>query len=114
MKKSEEIILKGIGASSGVTIGIARICHEPTEASKKLEKGDVLVAPITDPHWTTYMLRAKGIITDSGGVLCHAAIIAREFGIPCVVGTKNATEVLRDGTKIRVDGLKGLIFKAEE
>ncbi len=113
-RKDEEIILRGIGASPGVTLGFARICHTPSEIPQKFQGNDVLVVATTDPEWTASMKKAKGIVTNSGGILCHAAIVAREFEIPCVVGTRKATEVLKDGMKIKIDGLKGVVCKIEE
>ncbi len=108
---SEKIILKGIGASPGAIEGIARICLETSEASEKFQAGDILVTSMTDPNWVRYMITAKAVITNSGGLLCHAAIVARELGIPCVVGTQNATEILQDGMRIKVDGLSGLVVE---
>lgn len=110
MKEPEmKVLVKGIGASPGVAIGFIRIAFEPSEAVKKLQGDDILVVPSTDPSWTIYMLKAKAIITNTGGILSHAAIISRELGIPCVVGTGDATSKLIDGQKVFVDGSKGVV-----
>lgn len=110
---NEEVTIKGIGASPGTAIGFVRLCEEPSDVAEKFEGDDILVTAMTDPKWTVYMKMAKAIVTNSGGVLCHAAIVARELNIPCVVGTLNATEVLKDGMRIKVDGLTGLIANLE-
>ena len=108
-----KILLKGLGASPGVVKGYVRICYEPEDVLKKFKGNDILVVPMTDPSWTIYMARAKAIVTNSGGILCHAAIVARELGIPCVVGTKNATEILKDGMVVVVDGSRGVVYEAD-
>ena len=77
----------------------------------KVEKGDIIVASMTTPDLISAMERAGGFITDEGGITCHAAIISREFKIPCVVGTKNATTVLKDNDLIELDAYKGTITK---
>lgn len=108
---TKDILVKGIGASPGVVVGYVRIIFDPSDAMDKLKEDDILVTSMTDPSWTICIGKAKAIITNSGGVLSHAAIVARELGIPCVVGTENATEKLKNGMKIIVDGLKGLIYE---
>jgi pyruvate,water dikinase len=113
MKKDKRKILIGLGASLGTAVGFVRICHKPKDI-EKFNSDDILVTETTDPTWTIYMRKAKAIITSIGGILCHAAIVAREFGIPCVVGVKDATKILKDGMKIEVDGLKGTIYQIEE
>lgn len=111
MKEVEmKVLAKGIGASPGVAIGFTRIAFEPSEALEKLQGDDILVVPSTDPSWTIYMLKAKAIVTNTGGILSHAAIVSRELGIPCVVGTGDATSRLKDGQRISVDGTKGVIY----
>lgn len=109
----QKIILRGIPASVGITKGSVRVVFDPFEIPEKFKGGDILVTSMTDPRWTISMRKAKAIITNSGGVLSHAAIVSRELGIPCVVGTKNATEKLKDGMKIKVDGLRGIIYAEE-
>jgi pyruvate,water dikinase len=113
-KEKRKILLKGIGASPGVVKGYARIASEPFEALRKFQKEDILVTSTTDPGWIICMSKAKAIVTDTGGALSHAAIVSRELGIPCVVGTRNATQVLKDGMKIEVDGTNGFVFELEE
>lgn len=108
-----KVLVKGLGASPGKAIGIVRIVHTPDEAANKIKKGDILVTGMTNPEFTPFMEKLMAVITNTGGVLCHAVIVAREFGIPCVVGTQNATEVLKNGSKVIVDGLKGIVYVEE-
>jgi pyruvate,water dikinase len=89
--------------------GRVKVCAGFKEAAAKIRSGDILVCPMTTPDYVPSMKRARAIITDEGGITCHAAIIARELKIPCVVGTKIATQVLRDGDKVEVDAGKGII-----
>lgn len=105
MKKQKE--LKGTIASRGVARGTARIVSSIKDFDK-FQKGDILVAKLTDPSYVLIMSRAAGIITDLGGVTSHPAIIAREFNVPCIVGTKNATEVIKDGDSLELDANTGL------
>ena len=72
-------------------------------------KGDILVAPHTDPGWTPLFPLAAGLVTEVGGLMTHGAVVAREYGIPAVVGLENATRKIRDGQKIRVDGTRGFV-----
>jgi pyruvate,water dikinase len=108
-----KILVKGLGASPGKISGIVKIAYTVKEAERKLKKGEILVVSMTDPSYVTVMKKASAIITNTGGILCHAAIVARELNIPCVVGTKNATETLKDGMKVIVDGLKGVVYEAD-
>jgi len=80
------------------------------EAARKMKKGDILVTKMTDPDWVPYMKISSAIVTDEGGMTAHAAIVSRELGIPAVVGTGNATKVLRDGLEITVDGSRGVVY----
>lgn len=105
-------ILKGAGASVGVSSGIVKIIHGP-EQIDKIKQGDVLVAEMTNPSYVPAMKRAIAIITDSGGVTSHAAIVSRELGIPCVVGTGTATHELKNGMMVTVDGASGMIYKGK-
>lgn len=75
----------------------------------KVKSGDVLVSPMTDPYYVSAMTKAGAIITDEGGILSHAAIISRELGIPCVIGTKHATKILKDGDLVEVDANEGVV-----
>ncbi|MFA4907969.1 MAG: phosphoenolpyruvate synthase, partial [archaeon] len=103
-------ILKGLSASPGIASGKAVIAMEIKDAGKIL-KGDVLVTRMTAPDWVPTMEKASAIVTNEGGSTCHAAIVSRELGIPCVVGTGNATELLRNGQIITVDGTSGIIYE---
>ena len=80
--------------------------RSPAEG-EALQRGEVLVAPMTSPDWVPVLRRAGALVTDGGGMTCHAAIVSRELGVPCVVGTRRATEVLRDGELVTVDGAQG-------
>lgn len=100
--------IKGIPASQGKVQGKVRIILSPKDFSK-FEAGEILVTRSTNPEWTPLLAVAKAVVTDTGGALCHAAIVSREYGIPAVVGTQNATEVLKDGQTVEVDGTGGLI-----
>ena len=100
--------LNGSPGASGRVRGPARVIRTLAEAHK-LQPGDVLVAPATLPSWTPYFAIASAIVTNTGGMLCHAAVVAREYGIPSVVGTRTATELLRDGQLVEVDGDAGLV-----
>lgn len=102
-------ILKGIPAAPGVGSGTVRLLKSPKEIGK-VKEGDVLVAPMTSPDYVPAMKKAAAIVTDSGGQTSHAAIVSRELGIPCVVGTKEATKKLTDGMLISVDGSTGEVF----
>ncbi|MBI5071326.1 hypothetical protein HZB93_00285 [Candidatus Falkowbacteria bacterium] len=100
-------ILKGSAASGGKVRGRVRVVLNPKGA--KLEKGEILVAGMTRPEYVPLMKKAAAIVTDEGGITSHAAIISRELGIPCVIGTKIATKVLKDGDLVEVDATKGVI-----
>lgn len=100
--------LKGIAVSKGITKGKVRILLSSRNLDK-MKKGDVLVAPMTSPDYILAMRRASAIITDVGGLMSHAAIVSRELGIPCVVGTKIATKVLKDGDLVEVDAENGVV-----
>lgn len=99
--------LEGIGASGGVVEGIVRVVDDP--AFTDVEPEEVLVAATTDPSWASIMFVSAALVVDIGGVLSHAAVVARELGIPCVVGTGNGTTTLRTGDRVRVDGNEGIV-----
>ena len=103
-------ILKGLPASPGFASGIVKIVHDPSELNK-VKEGDILVTKMTNPDYVPAMRRAAAIVTDEGGLTCHAAIVSRELGIPCIVGTGNATQVLHEGEVITVDARKGVVYK---
>jgi pyruvate, water dikinase len=102
------VLLRGLGGAPGSASGTARVLGSIADAAK-LQEGDVLVAHMTTPDWLPVMRRAAAIVTDSGGMTCHAAIVSRELGIPCVVGTGEATKVLRDGEAVTVDATRGVV-----
>ena len=95
-------MLGGVIASAGKYTGPVKVMQGAGELAK-VKKGDVLVASMTTPEYVPAMRKAGAIITDEGGVMCHAAIVSRELGIPCVVGTKNATKILKDGDIVEVN-----------
>jgi pyruvate,water dikinase len=103
-----ELLVSGLGASPGVAHGKVRVLRKPDEGNE-LQNGEVLVAPMTSPDWVPTIRRAAALVTDSGGVTCHAAIVSRELGIPCIVGTRSATRVLRNGELVTADGSKGRV-----
>jgi len=109
LKFSEAPILAGTPASPGMATGPVKILKSPKEISK-VEKGDILVAPMTSPDYVPAMKKANAIVTDQGGQTSHAAIVSRELGIPCVVGTKEGTKILREGQIVTVNGESGEIF----
>jgi len=107
-----EILLKGIAASLGIASGTVKIIHSPSEIDK-IKEGDCLVTEKTNPDFVPAMKRSAAIVTETGGQTSHAAIVSREMGIPCVVGTGTATHVLKNGQIISVDGAKGLVYKGQ-
>ena len=120
VKKLEELVLsvmradgtkeiRGVPASVGNTSGTVFVCKDAGIANVRMPKGAILVTSMTTIDFIPSMRRAKAIITDDGGATCHAAVVSREFGIPCVVGTKVATQVLKTGDVVEVDGRKGIV-----
>ena len=105
-----EAELKGLGASPGIGVGKARLVLNPNELAK-IQKGEILVTKMTTPDYVPAMMKAAGIVTDEGGMTSHAAIVSRELGVPCVVGTGRATKALTQDTLLTVDGTKGLVFR---
>lgn len=106
----QDILVRGLGVSPGQGSGKANIVLDVKDISN-LENGDVLVTEMTTPDWVLAMKIASAVVTNLGGKTCHAAIVSRELGIPCIVGTENATKVLKDGEMVTVDGQRGLVFK---
>ena len=102
------VLVQGLAASAGTASGIVRVLQSPAQGDR-LRSGEVLVAPMTSPDWVPTMRRAVAIVTDGGGMTCHAAIVSRELGVPAVVGARNATTVLRDGELVTVDGALGTV-----
>ncbi|MGS0688455.1 PEP/pyruvate-binding domain-containing protein [Nakamurella sp. GG22] len=102
------VLLSGVGASRGVATGEVSVVHRPAEFGK-LRSGQILVCPYTNPSWTPLFLRAAAVVVDAGGLGSHAAIVAREYGIPAVMGTRNGTNALIDGQRVTVDGGRGIV-----
>ena len=107
---SEDIILTGLGASPGFATGPVKI-YDETMSLDIVRDGDVLVTKMTMPDMVPAMSRSVAIVTDEGGMTCHAAIISRELGTPCIVGTGDATHILKDGDIITVDGTTGTVYR---
>ena len=99
--------LAGLAVSSGVIEGRARVILRMEDAN--LDEGDILVTSFTDPSWTPMFVSIKGLVTEVGGLMTHGAVIAREYGLPAVVGVENATKVIKDGQRIRVNGTEGYV-----
>lgn len=102
------ILVRGLAAAPGSATGTVRVLDSPARGDT-LRKGEILVAPMTNPDWLPTLSRAAAVVTDSGGMTCHAAIVARELGIPCVVGARTATTTLTDHALVTVDGATGEI-----
>jgi pyruvate,water dikinase len=100
-------VIGGVGVSAGITEGFARVITDP--AFTDVEPGEILVAPTTDPSWASIMFLSRALVVDIGGPLSHAAVVARELGIPCVVNSRHGSRVLRTGDRIRVDGTDGTV-----
>ena len=105
---SDPSIITGVAASPGSVQGTAKVVRSLVEASK-LQKGDIMVCEMTVPTWVPLFATVSAVVADSGGILSHCAIVAREFGLPAVVGTREGTATIRDGMTITVDGTKGLV-----
>ncbi|MCW3976898.1 MAG: phosphoenolpyruvate synthase [Candidatus Bathyarchaeota archaeon] len=107
-----KVVTKGMAAGKrSIGAGVAKIVFSPEDASKLMKKGDILVTDMTNPDYVPYMRMAGAIVTDKGGVTCHAAIVSRELGIPCVVGAENATKVMKNGNEYTVDARSGVIYE---
>jgi pyruvate,water dikinase len=99
--------LTGLPVSAGTVEGRARVILDMAEAD--LDAGDILVTAYTDPSWTPAFVAIKGLVTEVGGLMTHGAVIAREYGLPAVVGVEHATRLIRDGQRIRVHGTDGYV-----
>jgi len=99
--------MAGLAVSSGVAEGRARVILDIGDAD--LEEGDILVTAFTDPSWTPLFVTVKGLVTEVGGLMTHGAVIAREYGLPAVVGVVDATRRIKDGDRIRVNGTEGYV-----
>jgi len=109
LKAEVEPILKGLSACPGVATGVVKIVDDPSELNK-IQKGDILVTKMTNPDFVPAMKRATAIVTNEGGQTSHAAIVSRELGVVCVVGTREATDKLKEGDVITVSGTEGLVY----
>jgi pyruvate,water dikinase len=107
-ERTGEELVRGLGASPGLAHGAARLLRDPSEGAALID-GEVLVAPMTNPDWLPTLRRAAAVVTDGGGITCHAAIVSRELGIPCVVAARTATTAIRTGDMITVDGTQGVV-----
>jgi pyruvate, water dikinase len=107
--ETHEVLLQGLPAVPGEASGIVRVLADVKDGGR-LQDGEVLVAQMTNPDWLPTMRRASALVTDSGGMTCHAAIVARELGVPCIVGARTATKDLKDGTMVTVDGTHGRVL----
>lgn len=110
--KSDNFV-KGQCACQGIVKGKAKLIFTNEDISK-VNKGDIIVSPMTRPDFMIAIEKAAGIVTDEGGITCHAAIVSREFQIPCVVGTSYATQIFKDGDIIEIDADKGIVRRIEE
>jgi pyruvate,water dikinase len=107
-----KVVIKGIAAGKrGFGAGKAKVVMNPEEAAKVMEKGDILVTDMTNPDYVPFMKLAGAIVTDKGGVTCHAAIVSRELGIPCVVGTEMGTKLMVTGKEYTVDSRGGVVYE---
>jgi pyruvate,water dikinase len=104
----EDHFVTGTSVSRGVVVGIARVVTTPSEA-ESLERGEILIAPITDVGWTPYFSVISGLVTDIGSAVSHGAVVAREFGLPAVVNTRFATQVFKSGDRIVLDANRGFV-----
>ncbi len=107
-----EVLIKGLGAAPGIGVGKVKIVLEEKEVGK-VKEGDILVTTMTSPDMVPAMQRASAIVTDEGGMTCHAAIVSRELGVPAIVGTSKGTQVLEDGSMITVDGDRGVVYSGK-
>ena len=105
-----EVLVRGLGAAPGSASGSVRLLEDPHDTSA-FHDGEVLVTHMTTPDWVPLMRKAAAIVTDSGGMTCHAAIVSRELGIPCIVGTGEATKRLRNGELVTVDATHGTVLE---
>ena len=108
--RSATILVKGQGASPGIASGRVVIIRDVKDTGS-VSEGDILVTKMTNPDMVPAMQKVAAIVTDEGGMTCHAAIVSRELGTPAVVGTRNATSVLKPGQLVTVDGEKGFIYE---
>jgi pyruvate,water dikinase len=111
-EKELKVVVKGLAAGKrGYGVGVAKVVLTPDEAAKTMKNGNVLVTDMTNPDFVPFMKIASAIVTNKGGITSHAAIVSRELSIPCVVGTENATEVMKTGQEYTVDSRNGVIYE---
>jgi len=113
VEKEESNEIKGTVANPGKAKGVVKVLGTVKDISK-MEKGDILVTGMTTPDYVPAMKLASAIVTNEGGITCHAAIVSRELGVPCIIGTKNATRVLKDGDMVEVDAENGVVKVLDE
>ncbi len=106
-------LVTGMGAAPGIAVGRVRVLTDPSQGAQ-MEAGEILVAPMTNPDWVPVIRRAGAIVTDGGGMTCHAAIVSRELRVPCIVGARTATTVLRDGMIVTVDAGRGVVLEGDQ
>jgi pyruvate,water dikinase len=109
--ESPSATINGVGVSPGVVEGLARVVTDP--GCSEVEPGEILVTPATDPSWSSIMFISAALVVDIGGALSHAAIVARELAVPCVVNTKTGSRCIRTGDRLRVDGTTGTVTVLE-
>ena len=107
--EKHEVLVQGLPAVPGAASGVVRVLEDVSEGGR-LQDGEVLVAKMTNPDWLPTMRRASALVTDTGGMTCHAAIVARELKVPCIVGARTATKDLTDGMVVTVDGTHGRVL----
>lgn len=114
VKKDEDlkVLVKGLGASPGISSGKVKKISDINEIAR-VNDGDVLVTIMTNPDMVPAMKKAAAVVTDEGGRTCHAAIVSRELGIPCIVGTKNGSKILKEGEMITVDATRGVVYEGK-
>jgi phosphohistidine swiveling domain-containing protein len=112
MEAHYDVALQGMGVSPGTVTGVARVVTDPRSGAY-LEPGEILVAPVTDVAWTPLFAQAAGLVVEVGGLLSHGSIVAREYGLPAVVGVPGATRTIRTGDRITLDGAAGRVLKVE-
>jgi pyruvate,water dikinase len=110
--RDDRVVVTGTPVCPGVVEGIARLVLDPEEDDGP-DVGEVLVCRTTDPSWASVLVVAAAMVIDIGGPISHGAIVARELGVPCVIGTRDGTEVIRDGDRVRVDGTTGEVLVLE-
>ena len=113
LQKTTKVLVSGIAVGARIGAGKVRVLHNAKNINA-FQKGEVLVTEITDPDWEPIMKIASAIVTDKGGRTSHAAIVSRELGIPCIVGTSNATKVLKNGREVTVDASGGQVGNVYE